>query len=90
MEIYNIFKRVPYMTDQLLKSESLDRLDSVVDELPKYKNEFHKLNNNFTNDNMLKLLYIIHKDKEFKLSKYYNTYNIYFDEIEELIFKNGD
>jgi hypothetical protein len=89
MEIYNMFKDVPYMNKNLLKSETLDRLDSVVYELPKYKNYFNKLNNDFTIDNALKMLNIIDRDKDFKLSKYYIRFNQYFDEIEELIHEYG-
>jgi len=84
-----MFKDVPYMNKNLLKSETLDRLDSVVYELPKYKNYFNKLNNDFTIDNALKMLNIIDRDKDFKLSKYYIRFNQYFDEIEELIHEYG-
>jgi len=77
------------MNEYLLKSETLDRLDSVVDELPKYKKNFNKLNNDFTVDNALKMLNIIDRDKDFKLSKYYIRFNQYFDEIEELIHEYG-
>ena len=89
MEIYNMFKDMPYMKKKLLKSETLDRLDSVVYELPKYKNYFNKLNNDFTVDNALKMLNIIDRDKDFKLSKYYIRFNQYFDEIEESIHESG-
>jgi len=89
MEFYNTCKHIPYMNEYLLKSETLDRLDSVVDELPKYKKNFNKLNNDFTVDNALKMLNIIDRDKDFKLSKYYIRFNQYFDEIEELIHESG-
>ena len=89
MEMYNTCKHIPYMNEYLLKSETLDRLDSVVDELPKYKNNFNKLHNDFTVDNALKMLNIIDRDKDFKLSKYYIRFNQYFDEIEELIHEYG-
>lgn len=89
MENFNMFKDAPYINKKLLKSETLDRLNSVVDELPKYKFNFNKLNNDFTVDNALKMLNIIHHDKDFKLSKYYIRFNQYFDEIEELIHEYG-
>jgi len=68
-----------------LKSEAIDRLDSVVDDLPKYKKNVEELITNFTIDDMLWLINTIYRDKEFKSSKYYRRYNRYFDEIEELI-----
>ena len=69
-----------------LKHEAIDRLDSVVTDLPKYKNLFKELIANFKVDDMLYLINIIYRDKEFKSSKYYRVYNQYFDEIEELIY----
>lgn len=69
---------------QLLKSEAIDRLDSVVDDLPKYKKIFEELIVNFTIDNMLWLINRIYRDNEFKSSIYYRRYSEYFDEIEEL------
>jgi hypothetical protein len=72
---------------QLLKSEAIDRLDSVVDDLPKYKMYLHNLIINFTVDDMLRLINTIYRDKEFKSSKYYRRYSEYFDEIEELTHK---
>lgn len=69
-----------------LKHEAIDRLDSVVNDLPKYKKLFKELIVNFTVDDMLYLINTIYRDKEFKSSKYYRVYNQYFDEIEELIY----
>ena len=69
----------------MLKYESIDRLYSVVDDLPKYKKNIEELIVNFTIDNMLLLINTIYRDREFKSSKYYRRYNKYFDEIEELI-----
>lgn len=69
----------------LLKNEAFDRLVSVVDDLPKYKNKFKELIANFTVDDMLYLINTIYRDKEFKKSVYYRVYNEYFDEIEDLI-----
>ena len=68
-----------------LKSEAIDRLDSVVDDLPKYKEQFEELIVNFTVDNVIWLINAIYRDKEFKSSLYYRRYSEYFDEIEELI-----
>jgi len=73
-------------TQVILKSETIDRLSSVVDDLPKYKKAFEDLVGNFTIDKTLKMLNIIDRDKEFKTSKYYHLYNEYFDEIEDMIF----
>ena len=68
-----------------LKHEAIDRLDSVVDDLPKYKKKFEELIVNFTVDNVLWLINAIYRDKEFKSSIYYRRYSEYFDEIEDLI-----
>ena len=68
-----------------LKSEAIDRLDSVVDDLPKYKEQFEELIVNFTVDNVIWLINAIYRDKEFKSSLYYRRYSEYFDEIEDLI-----
>ena len=68
-----------------LKSEAIDRLDSVVDDLPKYKEQFEELIVNFTVDNVIWLINAIYRDKEFKSSLYYKRYSEYFDEIEDLI-----
>lgn len=70
----------------LIRSEAIDRLHSVVDDLPKYKREFVELIGNFTIDKTLTMLRVIDRDHDFKTSKYYNLYNRYFDEIEEMIF----
>ena len=72
---------------QLIKAEAIDRLDSVVDELPKYKAPFLHLIDNFTIEDMLSLINTIFRDHEFKTSVYYKIYDNYFDEIEELIHK---
>ena len=81
-------------THMMLKSEAIDRLNSVVTDLPKYKKELIDLITNFTIDKTLKMLHIIDRDREFKTSQYYHLYTTYFDEIEEMIFigeqqKNG-
>ena len=68
----------------MLKYEAIDRLQSVVNNMPKYKKRFEELIIDFTTDNMLLLINTIYRDKEFKKSKYYRLYNKYFDEIEEL------
>ena len=72
----------------LLKTEAFDRLDSIVDDLPKYKKNLEELVVNFTIDKMLFLINTIYRDKEFKSSIYYRRYSEYFDEIEELLYKN--
>ena len=69
----------------MLKHEAIDRLDSVVDDLPKYKKNLEELIINFTVDDVLYLMNIIYRDKDFKSLDYYGVYNNYFDEIEELI-----
>jgi len=69
----------------LIKNEAIDRLNAVVGDLPKYKKPFENLIVNFTVDETLRLIQIIHRDKDFKRSAYYRLYNRYFDEIEELI-----
>jgi len=69
----------------LLKNEAIDRLDSVVTDIPKYKKNLEKLMVDFIIDDMLRLINIIYRDKEFKTSRYYRRYNDYFDEIEDLI-----
>ena len=71
----------------LLKHEAIDRLDSIVDDLPKYKTVLANLIVNFTVDEMLTLMNTIHRDTEFKSSAYYHLYNQYMDEIEDLIHK---
>ena len=74
-------------TIQMLKAEAFDRLDSVVDELPKYKDAFLALIDDFTIEDMLSLINTIFRDNNFKNSVYYTLYDNYFDEIEELIHK---
>jgi hypothetical protein len=76
-------------TIQLLKHESIDRLDSVVKDLPKYKGNLADLILNFTVEEMLGLINTIHRDDEFKNSIYFRIYNEYFDEIEELIHRHS-
>jgi hypothetical protein len=74
-------------TIHMLKNEAIDRLDSVVDDLPKYKKHLENLIANFAVDEMLQLMNTIYRDKEFKTSIYYGRYSEYFDEIEDLIHK---
>jgi hypothetical protein len=69
-----------------LKSETIDRLDSVVSDLPKYKKNLEALIRNFSIDSALRLMHVIDKDHEFKASMHNGRYNEYFDEIEELIY----
>ena len=73
---------------QALKHESIDRLNTIVSDLPKYKKDLDKLIVDFTIDYMLSLINLIYKDNEFKSSIYYERYNKYFDEIEEFIHIN--
>lgn len=82
----NVLFETKTTTDRL-KREAIDRLNSVVADLPKYRNDFTDLMSNFTIDKTLKMLYTIDRDREFKSSKYYDLYSIYFDEIEDMIFK---
>lgn len=70
----------------LLKTEAIDRLDSVVNDLPKYKQNLDNLIANFTIDEMLSLMNLIYRDKDFKASIYFGRYSDYFDEIEELTY----
>jgi hypothetical protein len=72
---------------QVLKVEAIDRIASVVDELPKYKQHFAALITNFTVEDMLSLMNTIFRDNDFKASAYYKLYNKYFDEIEDLIHR---
>jgi len=72
---------------ELLKNEAIDRLASIIDNLPKYKKQLEELIVKFTIDDMLELINTIYRDQDFKCSLYYRIYNEYFDEIEELIFK---
>ena len=81
-----ITTKEPYQME-VLKHEAIDRLDSVVDDLPKYKNYLQQLIVNFTIEDMLILINTIHRDTDFKSSLYYLRYSEYFDEIEELTHK---
>ena len=74
-------------TIQLLKNEAIDRLDSVVKDLPKYKPNLTDLIRNFTVEEVLGLINTIHRDSDFQASVYFRLYNEYFDEIEELIHR---
>ena len=69
---------------QLLKNEAIDRLEPIVDDLPKYKKNLEDLMVNFKIDQMMGLINTIYRDKEFKSSKYYRRYSEYFDEIEDM------
>jgi len=71
----------------LFKSEAIDRLDSIVCDLPKYKKKFDELIVNFTVNDMLLLMRTIYRDPEFICLRYYRLYNKYFYEIEHLIYK---
>ena len=70
-----------------LKHEAIDRLHSIVSDIPKYKENFETLIINFTIEDMLYLIHSIYRDRAFKRSKYYKVYNKYFDEIEEMTHK---
>ena len=70
-----------------LKHEAIDRLYSIVSDIPKYKENFETLIINFIIEDMLYLIHSIYRDREFKNSKYYKVYNTYFDEIEEMTHK---
>jgi hypothetical protein len=70
-----------------LKHEAIDRLDSVIEDLPRYKGNLAQLVQNFTVEEMLVLINKIHRDREFQLSAYVSVYTVYFDEIEDLIHK---
>ena len=71
----------------LLKNETIDRIESIVCDLPKYKKQFNELIVNFSIDNMQQLIKIIYEDADFKSSKYHSLYNTYIYEIENLIHK---
>ena len=79
--IYGLDKNI------LLKNEAIDRLDSIVSGIPKYKKQLEELIVNFTIDDLFYLMNTIYKDNDFKSSIYYKVYNEYFDEIEDLIYK---
>jgi hypothetical protein len=68
------------------KEETLDRMGSFASDMPKYQRDYEKLIINFTVDQVLSWLRVIDRDNEFKNSRYRNIYNIYFDEIEEMVF----
>jgi hypothetical protein len=96
MERFNTFKMATLIAEtsfiingtdpiHLLKNEAIDRLDSIVHDLPKYKRNLEKLMVNFKIDDMLLLINHIYRDQEFKSSVYYRRYSEYFDEIEDLI-----
>jgi len=72
-------------TNEMLKHEAIDRLASVVCDLPKYKGQLEELIVNFTVDDVSQMINEIYRDSEFKSSEYYGVYNEYFDEIEDLI-----
>ena len=88
--VFQSFTNVPKrtITPEILKHEAIDRLVSVVCDLPKYKSKLDELILNFTVHEMLQLINTIDKDEEFKHSLYYKVYNEYFDEIEEIIHVN--
>ena len=71
----------------LLKNEAIDRLASIVNDLPKYKKNLENLIDNFKIDDTLWLINIMDRDQDFKTSVYRARYIEYFDEIEELIHK---
>jgi hypothetical protein len=71
----------------LLKNEAIDRLASVVDDLPKYQTNFKALIADFAVDTMLQLINTIYRDSDFTCLTHCQVYNEYFDEIEELIYK---
>ena len=71
----------------LLKNEAIDRLASVVDDLPKYQTSFKALIADFAVDTMLELINTIYRDNDFTFLPHCHVYNEYFDEIEDLIYK---
>ena len=73
----------------MLKNEAIDRLASVVGDLPKYKKQLEELIVKFTVDDVVQLINAIYRDQEFKSSAYYGLYNDYFDEIEDMIYKKN-
>ena len=83
--ITNVYNNID--TIMILKNEAIDRLDSIVDGLPKYRKKLEELIANFTVDDLLYLMNTIYRDNDFKSSVYYKVYNQYFDEIEDLIYK---
>ena len=90
LSIKKMFAETSFITNgpdrmHLLKIETIDRLHSVIDDLPKYTTQFKDLIAKFTDEDMLCLINEIHRDNDFKSSIYYKIYDQYFDEIEELI-----
>jgi hypothetical protein len=73
-------------TNLMLKNEAIDRLASVVDDLPKYKKQLEELIVKFTVDDVIQMINTIYRDQDFKSSAYYRLYNEYFDEIEDLMY----
>ena len=82
-----------YLTDNKcinntsFKNEVLDRMGSLVSDMPKYQSMFDEIMTHFTIDGVLTFLRSIDKDSDFKRCKYRNVYSVYFDEIEEMIFR---
>ena len=75
---------LPDIKMQLLKTEVIDRLESIVDDLPKYNQAFQKLIVCFNMDSTKYLIDAIYRDNDFKSSPYYKLYNQYLEEIIEL------
>ena len=69
------------------RNEVLDRMGSLASDMPKYQSMLDEIMIHFTIDGVLKLLTRIDKDSDFKRWKYRNVYSVYFDEIEEMIFR---
>jgi hypothetical protein len=74
------------MTMNLFKHEIIDRLGSFASDMPKYENDFKKLKDDFTIDNVLAWIRRVDRDNDFKNWHFCNIYNTYFDEIEEMIY----
>jgi hypothetical protein len=72
------------------KNEVLDRMGSLVSDMPKYQSMLDEIMMHFTIDGVLTFLRSIDKDSDFKHWKYRNVYSVYFDEIEEMIFRLDD
>jgi hypothetical protein len=86
--VFQSFMNIPKgtITSEILKHEAIDRLVSVVCDLPKYKKQLEELIVKFTVDDVVQLINAIYRDQEFKSSAYYGLYNEYFDEIEDMIY----
>ena len=69
------------------KNEVLDRMGSLVSDMPKYQSMLDEIMMHFTIDGVLTFMTSIDKDSDFKRCKYRNVYSVYFDEIEEMIFR---